>query len=415
MVGMEDIAVAEEDDTRTSWPLTPDEYRLTVERCAKINARATKRGFTGRLAVTGTERIVSTKDAAGLVREHVVIDTVLTGDAPSYGGWYFLAAVDTLQTGNDSHSFVIRCAPGVDADTIDRSALRAGHCDHCKTSRINRKYTYLVRNESGETFQVGSTCIKDFTGWAGKLVFLAENTIGSEVFSGLGGTQIDYTVETVVAAAWGISRQLGWVPSSSMDRTSTRSAVDTYLYGRSASDRSFQQEMGPHIVAAAGQAKHVIATVVEEFTNSSGGFEQNLIACLSSQTVGQRQMGFVVSTVSAYERILANRVRAEQETAAAESKPVSEYAGVIGDKLTVTGPVVRLVPIEQTYGHRTTTAMLVIVESGSTVAKMFTTAAWAFNLQQGQTLTVTATVKAHDDYQGVKQTVLVRPKNIDAT
>lgn len=44
---------------------------------------------------------------------------------------------------------------------------------------------------------------------------------------------------------------------------------------------------------------------------------------------------------------------------------------------------------------------------------MITAAAWADDIQRGDHLTVTATVKDHRDYRGTQQTLLVRPRRID--
>lgn len=56
--------------------------------------------------------------------------------------------------------------------------------------------------------------------------------------------------------------------------------------------------------------------------------------------------------------------------------------------------------------------MLVVVEAGATVAKMFTTAACAWEVKQGEEITLSAKVKDHEEYKGVKQTVLTRPKKV---
>lgn len=52
---------------------------------------------------------------------------------------------------------------------------------------------------------------------------------------------------------------------------------------------------------------------------------------------------------------------------------------------------------------------LIILDCGDAVAKMITAAGWADDIHRGEPLTVTATVKAHTDYHGAPQTVLVRP------
>lgn len=106
------------------------QYAATVERATSINARATKRGFTGRIEVTGSTREVTETDQARLKRTHLVVDTEITGEAPCYNGWTFLAAVDTVETA-DGADFVIRSAPGVEESVVDRSALEAGRYQHC--------------------------------------------------------------------------------------------------------------------------------------------------------------------------------------------------------------------------------------------------------------------------------------------
>ena len=45
---------------RYTWTLTPDQYHATVEKISTINARAARRGFTGRLEISGvrtTEKV----------------------------------------------------------------------------------------------------------------------------------------------------------------------------------------------------------------------------------------------------------------------------------------------------------------------------------------------------------------------
>ena len=55
--------------------------------------------------------------------------------------------------------------------------------------------------------------------------------------------------------------------------------------------------------------------------------------------------------------------------------------------------------------------MIVKVEDGTGgTAVMFTTAQWAFDAEEGDTITVTGTVAKHEERDGVRQTVLNRPK-----
>lgn len=393
-----------------SWILSPAEYQATVERFAKINARAAKRGFTGHLSIAGIEREVTERDSAGFILSYIVMDTTITGEAPCYNGWEFLASVDTVEL-EDGPGYVLRTAPGVSAAALDRSNLLPGQCQHCHATRSNRIYTYLVRNiETGETVQVGSTCIKDFTGWDGKPTFINTDELAHELDNLGGGPAFitEYTPETVVALSWGISRLYGWTSSASAyeGHPATRNLVEAYLYGNSKADNELRTEVGPAITANQDQAKTIIATLLEELTED-GGYGSNMLVCLRGAHVHARHMGLVVSAVAAYEKVTGARIQRETKKAAAKN---SKFAGTPGEKITLTGRITRLLPVENNFGYTTTTSMLVIIEDDTTVAKMFTTAKWAFSVNQGDEITISATIKDHEDYQGIKQTVLTRPK-----
>lgn len=396
-----------------TWKLTPEEFAATTERVSAINTRAAARGFTGRLEVTGTTREISEVDEAGLTRTRVIIETEISGTAPHYNGWTFLAAVDTIET-KDGADFVLRTAPGVEESGVDRTTLEPGRCEHCGTVRANRRYTYLVRNsETGQTRQVGSTCIKDFTGWEGKPVFISVDELTDQLNDFLGGfasSGPEYTPETIVAAAWAISRRFGWVPASAAygATSSTRSLVASYLFGTSRADRELRHDVADQVAAAADTAKTIVPALLEGL-DGTGDYVTNLKTCLRAAYVEPRHLGIVVSAVAAYERMIGERTRKES---AERVQRESQYAGTKGEKLTVTGTITRLLPVEGSYGYSPKTSMLVILEQASAVVKIFTTAAWAWDVEQGDEITVTGTVKAHEEYHGTKQTVLVRPKLI---
>jgi hypothetical protein len=401
-----------------TWVLTPAEFAVTRERVTKINARAVKRGFTGTLELSGSTREITETDAAGLPRTCTVVDTTITGEAPSYQGWSFLAAVDSIETA-DGFDFILRTAPGVEESGVDRSKLAPGRCQHCNTTRTNRHKTFLVRNdETGQTFQVGSTCIKDFTGWQGRPVFISSEEISDQLEEHLGGMsagRAEYSPETIVAAAWAISRLYGWVPASATGRTSTRDEVTSYLFGTSRADRELQRDVAPHIPDAAPMAQTIISALLEHL-EGSGDYVTNLKVCLRAPHVEHRHFGIVVSAIAAYERMTGETARrkatAEERTA---RRAQIRYAGSKGEKITVAGTITRLMPFSGSYGYTPKTTMLVIVESPEVAAKMFTAASWAWDVNQGDQVTITGTVKDHEEYNGVQQTVLTRPKLISTT
>jgi acyl dehydratase len=387
-----------------TWTLTPEAFAATEAKLEKINARAHARGFTGRLDLTGTEREITETDTCGLTRTRIVIDTTITGEAPNYGGWRFLAAVDTVPTDTDTTDFVLRAAPGVNTDSIDRDTLVAGHCDHCNAVRANRRYTFLVEHvDTGQTMQVGSTCLRDFTGWATTPVFIdLDDTIDKLDGTPTSGGQAAYTPETIVAIAWAATQARGWKAGGG-----TTSDVAAYLYGTSKTDAALRQEMAEHLgEKATTTARTIIRELLDEL-DSGGSYAQNLLTCLSATHVAPKHLGITVSAIAAHHRMTGKQPESRRREDTART---TRYAGEVGEKLTLTGTITLARAFETQYGYQSSVSNLLIVEADTTVAKMFTSAAWSDDVQVGDTVTLTATVKDHEDYRGVKTTVLTRPK-----
>ncbi|MCH6469876.1 hypothetical protein [Sinomonas terrae] len=210
-----------------------------------------------------------------------------------------------------------------------------------------------------------------------------------------------------------ISRSHGWVSASAAyDRPSTRTLVSAYLFGNTPADVELRREAAaPEIPSASEKVKEIIHALLEGL-EGDGDYVTNLKALLRARYTEGQHLGIVVSAVAAYERMVGDLVRKEVQ---AKAQAESEYAGTVGEKTEVTGKVARLQPVENTFGYTTTTSMLVIIEAGTTVAKMFTAAAWAFGIERGDEITVAGTVKAHEEYNGVKQTALARPKLVSRT
>ena len=76
--------------------------------------------------------------------------------------------------------------------------------------------------------------------------------------------------------------------------------------------------------------------------------------------------------------------------------PVS-YAGHIGDTITLTGTVTTLAHVEG-YRYNSPSQRVIVLDCGPHVAKTLTTAAWAYDVRRGDQLTLTGTVKAHQEY-----------------
>ena len=81
----------------------------------------------------------------------------------------------------------------------------------------------------------------------------------------------------------------------------------------------------------------------------------------------------------------------------------------IGEKVSVTGTIVTAVSIDTDFG---TSRLIVIETENSESVKLFTSAAWSFEVNRNEEITVEGTVKGFSEYEGKAQTVLNRPKKI---
>lgn len=389
-------------DEWAGYALSYGEYVATVEKIAKINARAQKRGFTGSLAVEATrEERKTTNQYTGIETVQTVYVTKVTGTAPSYGGWTFLARID-----REGDSFVIATAPGV--DHVERDLVKPGECDHCGYNR-NRNNTYLVRNdETGQTLNVGSTCIKDFLGWSGSVVFF--DTRDSSLEPEMGGVYYapEYSVDTVLAIAYAAIRAHGWVPASSYDGRPTRSFVDMALLRSRLTDRE-QAEVNA-LRAYAAEATEKVAEIKgfllsDEFSGTST-YVENLKVLLAQDYVSSKQFGILASAPQAW--IRHNEAQAERKAQAAKTAE-SEYIGQVGDKkVVVEGTIEAIRYIDGAYG--TTTLYTILTKDGNLV-KWFSSNG-ALGDDEGVAVKIQGTIKDHEEYRGVKSTVLTRCKAI---
>ena len=284
---------------------------------------------------------------------------------PSYPAGAEVVRVQAQVDGDTA--WVVRCAPGADAAVVDRQLLRPGWCDHCRTVRPARRHLYAVRHrDSGETKQVGSTCVKDFTGWDRQPVFLAETEVLAELEREVGGGEDAFTAVYVVSVAIAAVDGAGWVSRSlaaDLGRKATADLVVDFLVGRGASGEAARVLLEPRLPAAMAQAPNVIETVVAELAGESDGYAANLVAVLSAEAVTVREVGLLASAPAAYQRILGQR---EEETAGPAPAPV--WLSAVGAKVELDGVVRTALTVDgYSYG---TTQRLVVVEAGTTLAKM---------------------------------------------
>lgn len=393
-----------------TWTLGPSEYARLLADVEKLNARKSKHGnATALVTVTGQTRTVTRDNGT----EHVVIDATITGVAATFNGWEFLAAVDTITGEDGSVSYIVRSARGTSDVSADaRAILSPGKCDHCGIAKSNRVYTYLVRNvESGEMMQVGKSCLRDFIGGEVRPVFFSEDEIMAGYGAGSGGRS--FSVATVVGYASMVAELEGeFVPSSAHWQTTTSDIISLILYPtpREKADHDIYMDKLVEKFGAgfdvASRGRDIIAELRHGLV-ADNNYADNLLAALSAEYVDTKHFRLVVSAIGALNRMRDGEKKNAEKVERA--KVDTQWFGNVGEKVTITGTVTVHKQWENDYGGIT---HLIVVTSGENVFKMFSSAAWTDTdvAGEGSVISLSATVKAHDQYGDEKQTVLVRPK-----
>lgn len=387
------------------------QYNATIEKIAKINERAAKRGLAGRLAlVVDTEQGFTTRKvcehdrslpcAAFEYQHHFeqVVDIEIGGTAPKHEGWTFAARVDRV-----GDSFTLATAPGV--EHVSREGIVLGHCDHCSTNRL-RKTTYILRSEAGEQVQVGSTCIKDFLGWEGNIAWLDVPEVNDEW---LGGgsyyAEPQYAVTTVVRLALASIALRGFVSAQAYGQTSTREHVALAFASRLTEAEKAEQSA---LYAAAeeitdAQVAEVITFIASDDFSGTSTYVENLKVIVVLEFIGSRQFGLLVSAPQALAKF-------KGEAVVREAKKASEWIGTVGAKVTATITIERKQNVGS-FSYAGPDSYLIVGRTAEgEIVKTFTTAAWLTEVDVADTITLTATVKAHETYEGTKQTAITRAK-----
>lgn len=117
------------------------------------------------------------------------------------------------------------------------------------------------------------------------------------------------------------------------------------------------------------------------------------------ETVEHRGLGLACSMVPFYQKHLGNEF---QRAARMKEESVSEHFGEAGKRDTYELTVIGESSFQSNFG---TTSIYRMRDANGNVAVWFTASG---SLEVGKTYKLKATVKKHDDYKGIKQTVLTR-------
>ena len=286
-------------------------------------------------------------------------------------------------------------------------------CEHCNSSRY-RKYTYIVRNvNNGEFKQVGKSCLNDFTHGlsaeaAARYISLYDCLIAGETPEP--GFRFEHYIELKEALQYIAEtiNKFGYVKTQDCGRSTASRAHDYYLtnngmipsYIREDCKREMEEVNFDHT------APKVLDTVSKALDwvlsqDETNNYMHNLKTICSLPYVRQKNFGILASLFPSHNRELAYQAKKEAEAKANAAEVTSEYVGTIKDRITVE---VKSVTCVTSWGtdFGITRIYKIIGTDGNVY--MWKTG----NLIEDTIKTITGTVKAHNEFRGIKQTELTR-------
>lgn len=302
-------------------------------------------------------------------------------------------------------------------------------CEHCKTRRA-RKNTCIIRNIKTDEFkQVGNTCLKEFTnGMDASIVTMYASF--KEAFeeaeeAPLGGCgwndryldkeeMLRYTAETI--------RHFGYAKSDSRRSTRERvvdyNDVDHHRFGfmLKEHEKALKKEMeevgfNANSDEAKQMTKDALAWIAEQ--EESNDYMHNLKTVCSLEYVGYKHLGVLCSLFPTYDREIQReaerKAREEQRAKEAELGKLSEYDGEVGQRITRNVASCKVVTSwTNCYDgyYPTTTYMYKFVTEDGNILIWKTSKCF----DEESVKSISGTVKEHNEFRDVKQTVLTRCK-----
>lgn len=388
---------------------------LLVRLAEKLSRRAMKLGLMPITVTKVGDEYEDNED--GLTRDHFYLIEI-EGTTPRLDGYEFVA---TIQHAGEAGN-ILRTVPTFEGTLPEHfRTADPGNCDHCKKWR-RRNDTYVVVNDEGMFFQVGSNCLADFVGtekihalaaMAEMLSLLAES---AEAMGDERGTRGEPTLLLQPAIAWAAEAmfRMGWVSRTKAREQEKTATVDVALGAmRNKNQRCTWKCVHPCLL-------HFIPTEdAQEFAEKvlewaptwierelkreqDSDYIWNMSVVLAGETIAERSYGLAASVLGAYLREMERKERLARERADA---PVSEWLGTVGEKLVATLTVKAYRWIDTDFG---TSTLITYNDSLGNVVKWF--ASGKHSPVEGETATLEMSVKAHKEYNDSKETHVNRVK-----
>lgn len=421
-----------------SWDKFMNKIDKLVKRATKKLGMAPEEFF--QIEVLGTEEHKVTKFENNDVRDVIAVCKKIRihGHPPRIDGWNL---VSHLEWDEDAKMNMFYNVPG---ESTPEKYIKSQYCDHCNSNRY-RRHTYIIKNDEGQTMQVGRACLKDFTDSTSLENFASSSTYISELSSiaedfneAIRGVRVEHyaMLETFLTVVAHVIKTKGWQSVSQCRKYNDEhweaiedgdmEMITPTVYWASANFEWLTKERREYLKRNGvlidwdednSEAEEFAQAALEHFkgeiqkmeeTGEFNDYLHNVRTVIASNVVKHRTDGIAASIVGSYWNHLRRQERKEEEKKEQAKKPVSHHIGEVKERLR--GLKVKVVAIydkRNSFDDSITDIYNMEDENGNHIV-WFSSHIDAMEVDHWYS--IDGTVKDHSEFRGAAQTVLTRCK-----
>jgi hypothetical protein len=284
-------------------------------------------------------------------------------------------------------------------------------CDHCNHKR-KRNTVYAFTNPEGEEVIIGSTCVDEYMGININKALSVFNGFVTETYGdedefrirgGSIGSSMDELIHATlkVYATDSIYKKFETVTEVLICLSNARESKDSAVSIRNVA-------MGVMTVA---KVKELMVKQYGSLDANSSNFASNLVNSLFlpntknfREYLPKSLRGIVVYGI--YSAL--NSFKEEENKKQNPVKMANEHIGSEGDKIEMLGNVILVKSIPNDYG----VSFLFVINTEEGQLKTFTTSKTFDDVSEGDKITIKGTIKRHEEFKGIKSTLLTRVKKV---
>lgn len=318
--------------------------------------------------------------------------------------WSFVGTIEHSGAGN-----IIRSINSSLEGKIPAKYRTVGQeCEHCHQIR-DRKDTFLIHNDKTDEFkQVGRTCLRGYTGgldaercaqFVDVFNYLFElehpKEFGDFSFSGFVDGSVSLSTESIKKTVFGYVKSYGYTPKVS---------------GLELAEFLFSQSGKKQISVTDATAEEVAEmNAWVETVNTNSDYMWNAKTAWTKSSTDYRDVALLASFVQVYLKSKSE----EAKRVKSNSEKTNEYVGNVGDRITIKD--IKSIRVLYTkdgsqFGYRVPDTYVYEIIDASGYTYIWSTTHSSLEEYIEDIQSINATIKAHQEYKGLKQTVITRGK-----